>query len=78
MERNKVTPQIGKRYILRCGLKTRKVRLSNDGTNYIMEAIVESVKGNYVLSWLKDGSYLKSGIQNRFDIVEELTKTTKQ
>ena len=72
MEKIKLAPQINKRYVLRCGLNTGKLRYSNNGTNYKLEAIVKYDTLNCVFSWLIDGSYLASDIQNRFDIIEEL------
>lgn len=51
--------QIGKRYILRNGLITDEIKLSNNGTNYRIEAKVQEpgYKNKSVLSWLRNGSY---------------------
>lgn len=66
--------EIGKRYILRCGFTTGKVRLSNNGTNYKFSAEVQDPKFKTpsVFDWLLTGEYLGVGIESRYDIVEEV------
>jgi len=64
--------QTGKKYILRNGLITDEVKMSNNGTNYRYEATVKEHehKVKSVLCWLKNGSYLTND-EHAKDIVSE-------
>ena len=67
--------EVGKRYLLRNGFKTNKLRLSNCGTNYSFESPIlfkSGEKTGYLFSWLDNGSYLTRGKEHRFDIVKEI------
>jgi len=65
--------EIGKRYVLRNGIITDKIKLSNNGTNYIYEATIQEpeYKDKSVACWLKNGSYLTTGHESQNDIVSE-------
>jgi len=64
--------QTGKKYILRNGLITDEIKLSNNGTNYHFQAEVQDpgYKDKSVLCWLKNGSYLTND-EHAKDIVSE-------
>ena len=65
--------KIGKKYILRNKLVTSKLRLSNNGTNYIYEADVNDpqFKTPSVLSFLKSGRCLSNNVKTDQDIIGE-------
>ena len=68
--------EIGKKYILRNGLETGKIRLSNNGTSYKIEANVKELqyKTKSVMSWLAGGHALTRGTENKHDITNILKK----
>jgi len=65
--------EIGKKYVLRNGLITDEIKLSNNGTNYRIEAKVQEHdhKDKSVLCWLKNGHYLTNEYESAKDIVSE-------
>ena len=69
MENSKI--EIGKSYILRNGLKTSKIKLSNNGTKYIFEAEVkeENRENNSVFYWKANGKFLTNEIEHKHDII---------
>ena len=71
--------EVGKRYKLRNGLLTTKIRFSNNRTRYIFEAKVREPwhKKLSVMCWLESGRYIVNGHDNRFDIIEELDESKK-
>lgn len=63
---------LGNSYVLRNGLKTGPLRLSNNGPKYIYEADVVQENGDvYVFQFLKNGNYLTEDINNRYDIIKK-------
>lgn len=69
MENSKI--EVGKSYILRNGLKTSEIKLSNNGTQYIFEAEVkEEDKENIsVFYWKANGKFLTNEINHKHDII---------
>jgi hypothetical protein len=64
---------IGESYILRSGLQTGPLRLSNNGTNYIYEAEVKQQNDViYIDSFLYNGKYLTKDLDNHNDIIKKL------
>lgn len=66
--------KIGKIYTLRNGLKTSPLRLSGNGTNYKFAADVQEPqhKKKSVMTWLKNGKFLTTKKENRYDIIDNI------
>ena len=65
--------QIGKKYMLRNGLITDEIKLSNNGTNYAFQASLKEPEHSEksILCWLKNGRYLTNFDDHAKDIVSE-------
>jgi hypothetical protein len=65
--------QVNKTYTLRNGLKTSKLRIANNGTNYIFEADVKEPKypDPSVLTWNRLGRFLGQNTDHKFDIIPD-------
>jgi len=65
--------KIGNSYKLRNGLKTPPLKKEKNGTNYVFVADVKEPehKEKSKMCWLKNGRYLSSNINYRYDIIEE-------
>ncbi len=66
--------EIGKKYLLRNGLKTQILKVANNGTNYKFEAEVkeECHKTNSIFAWKHNGKFVTDDINHKFDIIKEL------
>jgi len=71
---------IGKSYMLRCGLKTSPLRLSNNGTSYRFEAVVQETDQPTpsIFSYLANGRFVSEYVNHPMDIInpDKMKKVT--
>ena len=69
--RNSGILKVGKKYKLRNGLKTGKMKRSNNGTSYKFSAVVKDPEHPTpsLLSWLPNGRYLLTGYVHKYDVI---------
>lgn len=73
-----LTLELGKSYVLRNGMKTGPLRMSDIRTNYCYEADIPQEDGSvYVFQFKPNGKYLTDDIENRYDIVKKLEDEPK-
>lgn len=70
--------ELGKSYVLRNGMKTGPLRISDIRTNYCYEADIPQEDGSkYIFQFKKNGRYLVDDIDNRYDIIKKLEDDSK-